>query len=270
MSRQETSDGKNYVYKSSQMLSTVIITLNESRNIGRAILSVKDLSDDIVIVDSGSTDGTAELSKGHGARVVVREWEGYSATKNYANTLAKHPWILSLDADEALSPELQDSIRQQLMLPLPDHRVFSFNRLTNYCGSWIRYSGWYPDRKIRIWHRDFGKWEGEIHENLVFTGEPEIVHLKGDLLHYSFYTRAEHLRQIDRFTTLAAESMYRNGSSAGNLKIWFGAPVRFIRDYIFRGGILDGRAGFDVCRGSAYAVRLKYSKLRKLRATGHL
>ena len=246
------------------MLSTVIITLNEARNIERAILSVKGISDDIVVVDSGSTDDTAGICRRHGARVIVRSWEGYSATKNFANTQATNPWILSLDADESLSPELKDSIRDHLKGDLPLNRVFSFNRLTSYCGRWIHHSGWYPDRKIRIWHRDFGQWEGIIHETLAFRGKPEVVHLRGDLLHYSFHTREEYLKQMDNFTSLAAESLFRSGRRAGYPKIILAPAIRFLRDYFIRGGFRDGREGLEVCRGSARAVSMKYKKLRKL------
>ncbi|MFO7573698.1 MAG: glycosyltransferase family 2 protein [Bacteroidales bacterium] len=246
------------------MLSTVIITLNEALNIERAILSVRGISDDIVVVDSGSTDDTAGICRRLGARVIVRPWEGYSATKNYANTQAANPWILSLDADEALSTELKESIQKHVKGELPMNRVFSFNRLTSYCGKWIHHSGWYPDRKIRIWHRDFGQWEGMIHEALAFRGKPEVVHLRGDLLHYSFHTREEYLKQMDNFTTLAAESLFKSGKRAGYPKIILAPVIRFLRDYLIRGGYRDGRAGLEVSCGSAHTVSMKYRKLRKL------
>lgn len=246
------------------MLSVVLITLNESRNIERAISSVAGLTDDVVVVDSGSDDDTVALSQQLGARVFVKDWEGYSQNKNFGISQAKHSWILSLDADEALSPELRQSILQMFISPPHAGRVFAFNRLTNYCGHWIRHSGWYPDRKIRIWHRDTGMWEGEIHEQIVFRDHPEVVRLKGDLLHYSFYTREEHLRQIDHFTTLMAEDLHRRGRKASVLKVWSAPAIRFLRDFVVKRGFLDGKPGWHVCSGSAWAAYLKYAKLRAL------
>jgi glycosyltransferase involved in cell wall biosynthesis len=248
------------------MLSVVLITLNESRNIERAIRSLAGLTDDIVVVDSGSEDDTVVLSQQLGARVFVKDWEGYSRNKNFGISQARHPWILSLDADEALSPELRQSILESFATMPSAGTVFAFNRLTNYCGSWIRHSGWYPDRKIRIWHRDTGRWEGAIHEHIVFKNDPEVIRLKGDLLHYSFYTREEHLRQIEHFTTLMAEDLHRSGKKASVLKVWSAPAIRLLRDFVMKRGFLDGKPGWHVCSGSAYAAYLKYAKLRALNA----
>ncbi len=250
------------------MFSVVIITLNESRNIERALLSVKGLTDDMVVVDSGSVDDTVALARKLGARVIERPWEGYSAAKNYGNSQAAYPWILSLDADEALSPELVFSIRQHVKEGIPECRVFMFNRLTNYCDRWIYHSGWYPDRKIRIWHRDFARWEGSIHEKVVFTEKPEMVYLKGDLYHYSYYSVKEHKKQIDLFTTLSAEDLFSKEKRAGYTRILFSPVAKFLRDYLFRLGFLDGWEGWKICSLSARAVYLKYVKLQRLwRAT---
>ncbi len=248
-------------------LSIVIITLNEERNVPRLLESVKGLTDDIVVVDSGSVDATVQLCMEKGARVVTRKWEGYAATKNFANSLAKYPWILSLDADEALSPRLRQSIEDQLGMEWPENRVFSFNRLANYCGKWIRYGGWYPDRKIRIWHRDFGRWEGKVHEKLSFRSAPEVVHLKGDLLHYSYYQVSEHRERAAKYASLHAEAMHAKGKKARSLKLLGGPVVRFIKDYFLRGGILDGRAGLTIAWISAGAVYKKHTLLRKLNQT---
>ena len=249
-------------------LSVVVITLNEERNIARALESVKGLTEDIIVVDSGSADRTVAICEEYGARVFSREWEGYSGAKNFGNLRAAHPWIISLDADEALSEELRESIRQHCVAGIPQNRVFSFNRLANYCGKWIHHSGWYPDRKIRIWNRDFGQWEGTIHEKLVFSGRPEVVHLDGDLFHYTFYTDEEHAKQVDHFTTLSAKELFDAGKNAGLLKLLFSPSVRFLRDYIFRGGYRDGKAGYRICLFASRAVRLKYQKLRQMHATG--
>jgi glycosyltransferase involved in cell wall biosynthesis len=248
------------------VFSVVIITLNEERNIQRLLDSVKGLTDDVVIVDSGSTDATVQIALSGGARVFEYQWEGYAATKNFANSLAKYPWVLSMDADEALSKELHDSVRHQFHGNLPMNTVFYFNRLANYCGRWIYNSGWYPDRKMRLWHRDFGHWEGHVHERLVFKDAPVMRYLSGDLLHYSYYTVEEHKSRTGRYAELAAEAMYRKGRSSSFLKIWLAPVLRFMRDYIVKGGFLDGKAGFTMCRITASGVFHKYRELQKLTA----
>lgn len=250
-------------------LSAVIITKNEADNISRALSSLKGITDDIVVIDSGSVDSTVEICLGFGARVYTRTWEGYSSAKNYGNSIALNPWILSIDADESVSDELRSSILKNIPHDLPVERVYSMNRITNYCGKWIRHSGWYPDTKIRIWHRDFGHWQGDIHEVLRFSGSPEKIHLKGDLLHYSFPTRDDYLTQRENFTNLAANSLFQQGKKAGILKLWLSPAIRFIRDFVFNMGFLDGKAGLEVCRGTAHGVFMKYKKLRKLYSTDH-
>jgi glycosyltransferase involved in cell wall biosynthesis len=255
--------------RTTSMISVVIIAFNEERNIERVLRSVQGLTDDIAVVDSGSTDRTCSICRDYGVRVIQHEWEGYSATKNFGNSQAHYPWILSLDADEALSPRLRESIVQHLSGDLPQNRTFSFNRLTNYCGTWVRHSGWYPDTKVRIWHRDFGRWEGYIHEKLVFKGQPDMVHLKGDLLHYSFYTREDYRQQMEKYARMSAEELFRAGKRVSILKQRLAPGVRFLRDYLFRGGFLDGPTGLEVCLGNARSVRLKYAMLRQLRATGN-
>lgn len=246
------------------MLSVVIISFNEERNIARALLSLQGLSDDIIMVDSGSTDQTEVLGEKYGARVIHREWEGYSAAKNFGNSQARYPWILSLDADEALSDELRQSIRDAFKPDLPHNHAFSFNRLANYCGKWIHHSGWYPDRKIRIWHRDAGQWEGSIHERIVFREKPLVMHLRGNLLHYSYYSVDEHRVKAERYAALQAQALYSRGKRSGYVKLLLAPLFRFVRDYIAKGGFLDGRAGFTICSLSARTVFLKYVKLRKM------
>ncbi|HEX8515383.1 MAG TPA: glycosyltransferase family 2 protein [Bacteroidia bacterium] len=244
-------------------LSVVIITYNEEKNIARCLASVQGIADDIVVVDSFSTDQTETICRTYGVNFIRRNWEGYSATKNYANSQAKYNWILSLDADEALSAELKTSI-----LKAKEQTVqlsFKFNRLTNYCGRFIKHCGWYPDTKVRMFDRRTAQWEGTIHEKLVIReGIP--VHLKGDCLHYSYYTIEEHYRQSDKFSTLSAESLFAKGKNASFLKMIFSPAVKFISCYIFKLGILDGNAGFTVCKIMASSTFSKYAKLRKLNA----
>jgi glycosyltransferase involved in cell wall biosynthesis len=246
-------------------LSVVIITFNEEKNIGRCIESVLSVADDIVVVDSFSADNTKAICNKYGVNFISRKWEGYSATKNFANAQAKYDWILSLDADEALSEDLKKSILA--IKQSNELKPYKFNRLTNYCGSWIRHCGWYPDTKVRIFDRRKIQWEGSIHERLNIPSDDLASLLKGDCLHYSYYSIEQHYKQADHFSTLVAQDLYSKGKRAPLLKLFFSPIIKFIRDYIFKLGFLDGKAGFTVCRISSNATYLKYKKLRALNAS---
>ncbi len=250
-------------------LSVVIITFNEEKNIGRCLESIQGVADDVVILDSFSTDATESISKKYPVNFISRKWEGYSASKNFANSQAQHDWVLSLDADEALSDELKASIIKAKHLPADkareNHlRTYKFHRLTNYCGSWIKHCGWYPDTKTRIFDRRNTKWEGIIHEKLVIDSKQEAILLKGDLLHYSYYSIEQHYTQTEKFSTLAAQNMFEKGKKASALKMYFSPVVKFLGDYFIKLGILDGTSGFTICRISAMHSFLKYRKLRAL------
>jgi glycosyltransferase involved in cell wall biosynthesis len=244
-------------------ISAVIITKNEAKNIERCILSLQNVADEILVLDNGSTDKTIEIAKNLGARVEVTKWQGYSKTKNYGSLLASNNYILSIDADEALSDELKNhiiSIKTSLRI---DH-AYKFNRLTNYCGKWIKHCGWYPDTKMRLWSKEAGKWQGEIHEEVKLEPFVKHFHLKGDLLHYSYYNIEEHFKQADKFTTLTAKDAFEKGKKASVLKLVFAPVVKFTKAYFFQLGFLDGTMGFQVCRVSALATFWKYKKLRQL------
>lgn len=248
-------------------ISAVIITLNEEKNISRCLTSLEGIVDEVVVVDSGSTDGTEIICREHGVRFLHHDWEGYGAQKNFGNDQAGFDWILSLDADEALSESLRQSILQ--MKHEPRGSAFSMNRLTNYCGHWIHHCGWYPDRKTRLFNRRNARWNLElVHEDLVLALGTTTGFLQGDLLHYSFYSREEHLRQIEKYSSLVARQFFEKGKQAGWMKMMVSGPARFLRDYLFRLGFLDGGAGFTVCRLSAWAAYLKYKKLRQLHHHG--
>lgn len=246
-----------------ESITAVIITKNEERNIGRCLESLQGVADEVVVVDSGSTDQTEAICREHGARFVHHDWEDYSAQKNYANSLATHPWLLSIDADEALSPTLRENLLRLKAEGLDCATVYSFNRLTNYCGHWIRHCGWYPDRKERLWAADRARWDGEVHEELFFDQPMNHQTLAGDLLHYSYHSTSEMADRQLRYATLAAEKAFRQGKRCPA-----GAPVlkpcwTFVRNYLLRGGFRDGAAGFTVCRMSAYYTFLKYTLLRE-------
>lgn len=245
-------------------LSVVIITLNEERNIGRCLQSVEGIADDVVVVDSGSSDRTEAICLEHKGRFISHPWLGFAETKNFANAQAKYPLILSLDADEALSEKLKASVLAVKAVESVN-TAFSMNRLTNYCGKWIKHCGWYPDTKIRLFNRDHARWTGKvIHEKLTTDPGTGLKHLEGDILHYSYYSIAGHIAQANRFTDLTAEEAFREGKRSGMFQILLKPPVKFIRDYFFKLGFLDGYYGFIICRISAQATFYKYIKLRQL------
>jgi len=246
-------------------LSAVIITLNEERNITRCLESVKDVADEIIVVDSLSTDKTAEIARSYGAKVIQQPFLGYVAQKNFADNCASNDWILSIDADEALTPELKDQINQVKLNPT--FQAYKLRRLTNYCGKWIKHCGWYPDRKTRLYNRTAGSWQGEqIHEHWeAKDAHLHIEELKGDMLHYSYYTISDHLRQIERFTEISAKVAAGKGKDCSLFKIWLVPKWVFFSMYILRAGFLDGYYGYLVCKYSAYAALIKYTKIRQYR-----
>jgi glycosyltransferase involved in cell wall biosynthesis len=245
-------------------LSVVIITYNEEKNIERCLKSVQKVADEIVIVDSFSSDHTVEICKKHYAKIYERKWQGYSHTKNFGNQMAANDIILSIDADEALSPELEASILEMKATSLGG--IYSFNRKTNYCGQWIHYCGWYPDVKIRIFDRNISKWEGEyVHEELVFSNSVRVKHLKGDLLHYSFNTLADHLQRVNKYSDLAAQELLDRHKGSLIFKMIFSPVSKFFKSYVLKKGFLDGFYGFCICIISAFDVLIRYAKVIQIR-----
>jgi len=244
-------------------LSAVIITYNEEKNIGRCLSSLNGIADEIIIVDSGSSDKTREICESFNVSFHTHPFEGYIGQKNYATSLANNDFVLSLDADESLSDELRQSI-----LELKDNWTkdgYSFNRLTNYCGKWIRHCGWYPDKKLRLFKKGAGYWGGRNpHDRFMLNDESSQAHIRGDLHHYSYYSIDEHLDQVNNFTSIDAKAMYDAGQRAGILHIILKPCIRFIRDYFTKLGFLDGTYGFTICRISAFATFVKYTKLWRL------
>jgi glycosyltransferase involved in cell wall biosynthesis len=243
-------------------ISAVIITLNEQRNIERCLKSLVGVADEVVVVDSGSTDETVAICERYGARVVHQPWLGYSAQKNLANERATHDWVLSLDADEALDETLRHAVLdwKARQAPTPAR----INRMTNYCGHFVRHGGWYPDHKVRLFDRRACRWEGLIHEDLTGVDRRSAELLPGHCLHYSYYTQDEHRAQTERFTTLSAQELHARGKRASLTKRFLSPAARFLSDYVFRAGFLDGSAGWHIARISAHATFLKYDKLDRL------
>ena len=245
-------------------LSVVIITFNEERNIERCLASIKDVADEIVVVDSFSTDKTKEICLKHKVKFVEHKFEGHIEQKNWAITQAKNPHVLSLDADESLTSDLITSIGK--IKDNWQHDGYSFNRLTNYCGKWIKHSGWYPDKKLRLWDSRKGSWKGVNPHDRYELDSPKIQHINEDILHYSYYSIADHLKQVSYFTDIAANAAVKEGKKASNFKILFSPVVKFFRDYIFKLGILDGYYGLVIAIISSHATFLKYAKIKQLQS----
>ena len=244
-------------------ISAVIITLNEEQNIGRCLESISGIADEIVVVDSGSTDATESICRKHNVKFILHPFEGHIEQKNFAVTQCTFDYILSLDADEALSPQLYKSINH-----LKSHWQndgYTFNRLTNYCGKWIHHCGWYPDSKLRLFKKGKGKWAGSNpHDRFILNDVKNSGKIEGDLLHYSYYAIEDHIRQVNNFTNIAAMSAYNEGKRSSIMKMIVRPKIRFIRDYILHLGLLDGYYGLVICRISSHATFIKYVKLYEL------
>lgn len=245
-------------------LSVVIITYNEQRNIGKCIDAIKSIADDIVVVDSFSTDETVNIATQKGARVVQHKFEGHIEQKNYAITQAKFPHILSLDADEMPDETFLSQIAA--IKNNWQHDGYSVNRLNNYCGTWIRHGAWYPDIKLRLWDSRKGMWKGtNPHDRFEMVEGASISHIPGNILHYSYQTVEEHRKKSEYFSSIAAHAYFNKGKSASVFNLLFSPTFRFLRDYIFKLGFMDGKYGWIIAHITAHEVYLKYQKLSKLK-----
>jgi glycosyltransferase involved in cell wall biosynthesis len=245
-------------------LTVTVITRNEAANIEAALGSVA-WADEVVVVDAESVDDTAAIARRHGARVDVRPWPGYSAQKNHAASLASHDWILSLDADERVTPALAEEIRS-LLSGEPAHRGYRVPRISYYLGRWIRGTDWYPDYQLRLYDRRAGEWNGRaVHESVTLKGEPGV--LANDLQHYPYRDISDHLATIDRYTTLAAEQMRADGRTPSIVGILVHPQFAFLRNYVLRGGFRNGSAGLVVSILNSYYVFLKLAKAWERKTT---
>jgi glycosyltransferase involved in cell wall biosynthesis len=242
-------------------LSVTIITKDEAAHVAEVIKSVA-WADEIVVVDSESTDDTAAIARGFTGRVIVRPWPGYTAQKNYAASIASHDWILSVDADERVTPALAAEIRA-LLATTPSCPGYRIPRVTWHLQRWIRTTDWYPDYQLRLYDRRAGEWTGRyVHEAVAVRGVAG--KLKGELQHFAFRDIADHLETIDRYTTYAARQMYESGRRAGVWQLALHPPLAFLRNYALRGGVRDGLAGFVISVMNSYYVFLKFAKLWEL------
>jgi glycosyltransferase involved in cell wall biosynthesis len=249
-------------------ISFCLITLNEEANLPRCLASCAGLADEIVVLDSGSTDRTREIALGHGARFEHQDWLGYVGQKNRVVSMARHEWVFSLDADEELSTELRAEIRLlREAEPAADRSGFSMPRCVRYEGRWIRHGDWYPDRLVRLFRKSRARFEGgRVHERLVLEGR--VVPLRGELHHYSFRDAADHRARCEKYARLWAETQHEQGRQAGPLAPWLHAFLRWCRGYLLRRGFLDGRQGWRIAAFCAWEVHLKYRLLRRLNRGG--
>ena len=246
-----------------EKISVVIICLNEEKNIGRCLDSVKEIADEIIILDSYSTDQTITIAEKKGAVVIQEAFRGYIQQKNRALELASYNHILSLDADEALDPQLILSIgevKQHLRSP-----AYRMNRMSNYCGKFIRHGSWYPDAKIRLFDRRVARWGGtNPHDKIILEGDLKVEHLRGNILHFSYHNIAEHVTQNNKFSTLAAESLFANGRRTNLFNVFIHPAWAFFQSYVLRLGFLDGLFGMVIAIQIAHLTFLKHLKLYML------
>ncbi len=245
-------------------ISGVIITYNEESCIQRCIESMLPVVDEVVVVDSFSTDKTKEICEKLSVRFIENKFEGHIQQKNFAMLQAQNDWVLSLDADEELTTELQQSILRVKENGVEQITGFWMNRLNNYCGTWLKHGGWYPDKKIRLWNRREGNWQGNNpHDFVTMVDRQFESRLKGDLLHYTYEKLEDHITQCEKFAKIGGEAAIAKGKKT-NILMVYGKPVaKFISDYFFKLGILDGKAGFNAAKYSAYEKYLRYKIIWK-------
>ncbi len=243
-------------------ISATLITFNEEQAIRDALESLF-WADEIIVVDSESTDRTVEIARQFTDQIIIRPWPGYAAQKTFAAAQASHDWVFNLDADERVSADLARELQNMKQQPEPAASGFEMPRRTFYLGRWIRHSGWYPDYKLRLYNRNRGKWRGEfVHESVEVDGNVE--KLNGDILHYTVRNASDHHLRIDRYTTLAAEELRQKGKRARATSIFISPLTTFIRSYIFKLGFLDGLPGLAIAYFAAHYAFLKNLKLWEL------
>lgn len=241
-------------------LTVVLITRDEAANLPAALDSVA-WADEIVVVDSESTDGTADLARARGAKVFVRPFPGYAAQRNFGDAQATGDWVLHLDADERVTPELRERIQNLLSTKNEKTSAFTVRRRNRYLGRWLKHSGWYPDRQLRLYRRGAGTWRGDfVHES--FQPDGPVGHLDADLLHFSVASLAEHHARMNRYTDLAAAQLLEKGKNIPAWRVWLLPPLTFLKVFFFKLGFLDGFSGFCVAWFAAHYVFLKYGKAR--------
>jgi len=248
-------------------ISVVIITLNEELTIARCIKSVIPVADEIIVVDSHSRDRTKEICRNLGVQFYEHPFEGYIQQQAYATSLANFEYIFTIDADEALDKTLCNSILEAKKKL--DCDAYSMNRMNNYCGKWIRHGSWYPDRKIRLWNRNKGRWGGRNPHNTVkMDHDSKIGYLNGELLHYCYDSVEAHINQFNQFTSISARELFLEKRKVGIFGIFVKSMANFVQGFFFKLGFLDGYYGITICFINSFATFMKYVKLRELNKNG--
>jgi glycosyltransferase involved in cell wall biosynthesis len=243
-------------------LTATLIAYNEELDLPSALASLAGIADEIILVDSGSTDRTCEIARTFGARVYTRKLDSFAEQKNYAASLSSNDWILCIDCDEELSPELRSSMLAWKR-EAPQNHGYEILRLANYLGGWIRHSGWYPEFKLLLYRRDKGKFAGALHERVQVEGS--VSRLNGHLYHYTVRSFAEHKAKVEAFTNMAAEEMFAQGRRSWRAAMIVAPPWTFFQKLVFQLGLLDGRRGWLIAWMSAKYIYTKYRKLGRLR-----
>jgi glycosyltransferase involved in cell wall biosynthesis len=242
-------------------ISACLVTLNEEHNLPRALASLKGIADEIVVVDSGSTDRTAEIARTGGAALFVRAFTNHADQKNYAASCATNEWIFLLDADEELSAELRQSVSEWKQGE-PEFAAYEMARLTWYLGAWIRHSRWYPDFQRRLYDKSRASFSGRIHSALRFEGRTG--RLDGNLLHYTIRTFEEHERKVESYTSVISREMFDEGRRSWRAAMWLAAPWSWFQNFVLYRGFLDGKRGWLIARMAARGTWLKFKKLGEL------
>jgi glycosyltransferase involved in cell wall biosynthesis len=246
-------------------LSVVLITFNEEDRLAEALISCKDIADEIIVVDCFSTDKTCDIAAQYGAKIVKHKFIDFGSQKNVALDQAKNDWVLNLDADERVSDLLKGEIRKFKKMEDTSADGFYLNRKTYYLNRWIKHSGWYPDRKLRLFKKSKSRWKGRIHEALILDGESS--RMKGDILHYTYRNISDHINRLNKYSEIQAEDIVDKGKKLLYLRFLLLPPVTFIRFYIWKLGFLDGLPGFVIALVSSWATAMKYMKAIENRRT---
>ena len=240
-------------------ISAVIITFNEEDRLPETLASLRGIADEIVVIDSFSTDRTAEIAKQNQAHFYQNRFKDYGQQKNFAMQKAGHEWILNLDADERVSPELKKALLQlKEKPPAAEVSAFAIKRKAFYLGRWVTHSGWYPDRKVRLFRKNAASWQGRIHEKLIVTGQ--VASLPGDILHYTYRDISDHVQRLNRYSSFQAEEIVTQGKKFLWLRLFILPPVTFLRHYLWRLGFIDGFTGLVIAAISSWGTALKYYK----------
>lgn len=257
------TSGWDWVMVNKMKISVVIITLNEEDRLEETLKSCREIADEIVVIDSYSTDRTIDIAKKYTANIYKNVFIDYSSQKNFAKDKAKNEWILNLDADERISETLKAEI---IKLKHANNILadgFFMNRKTYYLGRWIKHSGWYPDRKLRLFKKDKGQWQGRVHERLVLKGHS--LRLNGDIIHYTYRDMDDHLNRINRYSRMQAQDIVKKGKKLLFIRALTLPPITFLRFYIWKLGILDGFAGLVIALVSSWATAQKYLKAMEIK-----